>query len=131
MENRIAVIAIIVENPESVEILQRGASRRPDKHTGKRDHIEEGGEKMTENAKETIEALLRSTGREGIENLLAYMEKSGFYTAFALFARKSMRTVPIWQKSVQRSASRADSSLGRRPSPFGAMTAARFAEKCL
>lgn len=36
---------------------------------------------MTENAKETIEALLRSTGREGIENLLAYMEKSGFYTA--------------------------------------------------
>lgn len=36
---------------------------------------------MTENAKETIEALLRSTGREGIEKLLAYMEKSGFYTA--------------------------------------------------
>lgn len=36
---------------------------------------------MTENAKETIEALLRSTGREGIEKLLAYMGKSGFYTA--------------------------------------------------
>lgn len=34
-----------------------------------------------ENAKGSIEALLKSTGREGIEDLLEYMEKSGFYTA--------------------------------------------------
>lgn len=31
--------------------------------------------------KETIEALLRSTGRYGIEDLLEYMDKSGFYSA--------------------------------------------------
>lgn len=34
-----------------------------------------------DNTKETIEALLKSTGRKGIENLLEYMDKSGFYTA--------------------------------------------------
>ena len=31
--------------------------------------------------KERIEKLLMSTGREGIENLLVYMEECGFYTA--------------------------------------------------
>lgn len=31
--------------------------------------------------KEKIEALLRSTGRYGIEDLLEYMDKSGFYSA--------------------------------------------------
>ena len=34
-----------------------------------------------DNVKEKIEALLKSTGRKGIENLLDYMAESGFYTA--------------------------------------------------
>ena len=31
--------------------------------------------------KEVIETALRGTGRDGIENLLDYMDKAGFYTA--------------------------------------------------
>lgn len=33
------------------------------------------------NTKETIEQILRATGRDGIEDLLKHMEEAGFYTA--------------------------------------------------
>lgn len=33
------------------------------------------------NVKETIEQILRATGRDGMEDLLKYMEEAGFYTA--------------------------------------------------